>query len=98
MSSEQQYDKYYLTYSGITLPLKLVNPLEPSETQNRNTYFGANLDEEGRLTRVHKVVYGEVELEHRYGYYENGALEWAEILDDEDEIQRLEFDAEGQPA
>ncbi|SEF84274.1 DUF6156 family protein [Marinobacterium lutimaris] len=96
MSSNEQYDKYFLTYTGITLPLQLVNPLDPSETQNRNTYFGANLDAEGRLERVHKVVYGEVELEHRYGYNANGALQWAEIRDDDDEVQRLEFNNAGQ--
>lgn len=96
MSSDQQYDKYFLTYTGITLPLQLVNPLELSEIENRNTFFAANLDESGRLERVHKIVYGEIEQEHRYGYHDNGALQWAEIRDDDDEIQRLEFDAQGQ--
>lgn len=96
MTEPEQYDKYFLTYTGMTLPLQLVTPLEKSETENRNTYFGANLDTEGRILRIHKLVYGEVELEHRYGYHENGALRWAEILDDDEELQRLNFDATGQ--
>lgn len=91
-----QYDCYFLTYTGITLPLQLVSPLEKSETDNRNTYFAANLDDQGRVVRVRKMVYGEVELEHRYGYRDDCTLEWAEILDDEEEVQRLEFNAEGQ--
>lgn len=98
MSTPELYDRYFLTYTGITLPLQLVTPLEENETDNRNTYFGAKLDEQGRIVLVHKLVYGEIELEHRYGYHDNGALQWAEILDDEDELQRLEFNAEGQRA
>lgn len=98
MSTPEQYDRYYLTYTGINLPLQLVTPLEKNETENRNTYFGAKLDEQDRVVLVHKLVYGEIELEHRYGYHDNGMLQWAEILDDEDELQRLEFNLEGQRA
>ncbi|WP_432695123.1 DUF6156 family protein [Marinobacterium sp. YM272] len=96
MSQSEQYDKYFLTYSGIALPLQLVNPLARTETENRNTFFGVQLDENGRFKLVHKLVYGEVEFEHRYGYHSNGALSWAEISDEDDEVQRLEFNESGQ--
>ncbi len=43
------YDRYFLSYTGIKLPLKLTSPLERSEIENRNTYFGANFDTEDRL-------------------------------------------------
>lgn len=90
----ESYDHYFLSYSGTKLPLKLVNSLELSEVENRNTYFGANVDEQGRTTLIHRVVYGEIDLEHRYGYHESGALAWAEILDSEGEVRRLTFAAE----
>lgn len=87
----QNYDRYFLSYSGAKLPLKLVGPLTIDEIDNRNTYFGACVDEEGREILIHKVVYGEVEMEHRYGYKDGGELAWAEILNVDDEMQRLEF-------
>ncbi|MBA53507.1 MAG: hypothetical protein CMK89_03545 [Pseudomonadales bacterium] len=95
MSESISYDGYYLSYSGVSLPLKLVRPLEAAAIENRNTFFGVCLDGNGREILIHKVVYGEIELEHRYGYHDCGALQWAEILDDEGEIQRLNFDTEG---
>jgi hypothetical protein len=96
MSSPEHYDQHFLSYSGVSLPLQLVSPLERGETENRNTFFGVRLDHAGRAALIHKIVYGEVELEHRYGYHDNGALQWAEIVDDDDEVQRLEFDRAGQ--
>ncbi len=86
-----KYQKYYLSYTGAQLPLKMVNALEEAEIQNRNTYFGVCVDEKDQTTLIHKVVYGEIELEHRYGYDDSGKLAWAEILDDEGEIQTLHF-------
>lgn len=95
MNDVRNYDRYYLSYSGITLPLKLVGELDPAEIENRNTFFGAELDSEGRQTLIHKVVYGEVELEHRYGYHDDGAISWAEILDEDGDVQRLNFAPDG---
>jgi hypothetical protein len=71
--------RYFLSYSGIKLPLKLVNELVESDTENRNTYFRAAYDEQARMVICQKVVYGEVEMEHRYSYYDSGALEGAAI-------------------
>lgn len=87
-----QYDRYYLSYSGIKLPLKLVSPLQATEVENRNTYFAACIDKEGRNTLIHKVVYGEIELAHRYGYDPSGKIQWAEITNIDREVQRFEFD------
>jgi hypothetical protein len=71
--------RYFLTYSGVKLPLKLASELQDNEIDNRNTYFRAAYDEAGRMTLCQKMVYGEVEMEHRYSYYPSGALEQAEI-------------------
>jgi hypothetical protein len=89
--------RHYVTYSGIKLPLKLVNPLEEADIANRNTYFRACFDEQGRMVLCQKVVYGEVELQHRYEYHDNGSLKLAEITEAADEPRVLRFDEQGQP-
>jgi hypothetical protein len=71
--------KYYLSYSGRTLPLNLVSALEPDELENRNTYFRAEYDAQDRMTLCEKIVYGEVELRHSYRYRDDGGLAGATI-------------------
>lgn len=95
MTDTITYDRYFLSYSGLSLPLKLVGELDPAEIDNRNTFFGACEDKQGRQILVHKVVYGEVELEHRYGYHDCGALSWVDIRDEAGDTQRLNFAADG---
>lgn len=96
MSEElQEGCRYFVTYSGVKLPLKLCQPLEAAALSNRNTFFQAWFDAQERMTRFQKMVYGEVEMEHRYKYYENGALESAEIVDADGEVTVMHFDASG---
>jgi hypothetical protein len=90
--------RYFITYSGIKLPLKLVTPLAAAELQNRNTYYRACFDEQERLTLCQQLVYGEIELQHCYSYHGNGVLKRAEITDADGEVNVLEFDENGQPA
>lgn len=87
--------RHYVTYSGVRLPLKLVNPLEQADIANRNTYFRAWFDERGRMVLCQKVVYGEVELQHRYEYHDNDSLRLAEITE-ADEARVMRFDEQGQ--
>ena len=86
---------YFLSYTGVQLPLKLVSPLDDGEVRNRNTYFAARFDDQGRLALCRKVVYGEREMEHRYTYHPGGALQRAEITDDCDETRVIEYDDQG---
>jgi len=95
MTTTDGYDQYFLSYSGISLPLNLVSPITPEALRNRNTYFGAKLDDRGRLVLIHKLVYGTVELSHRYGYAENGKLSWAEIQGTDEDGRKLYFDDSG---
>ncbi len=88
---------YFLSYTGVRLPLKMVTPLEEEQTRNRNTYFSARFDDQERLVTCRKIVYGEMEFEHRYSYHDNGNLARAEISDEEEGTRVLEFDAEGAP-
>jgi YD repeat-containing protein len=89
--------RFFVTYSGVKLPFKLVNQLEGSEVENRNTYFRGCFDAQDRLTGFEKIAYGEAELIHRYEYHDNGKLKQAEITDIDGETTVLEFDAEGNP-
>lgn len=87
--------RHFLTYTGVKLPLKMLNPLEESDIANRNTYFRAYYDEQDRMVLCQKVVYGEIELEHRYEYYTSGVLKRVEIVEAEDDPKIMCFDEEG---
>lgn len=84
--------RYFVTYSGVKLPLKLSQPLDESALSNRNTYFRAWFDAQDRMTGFQKMVYGEVEMEHRYEYDDHGILKRAEITDADNEVTVMEFD------
>jgi hypothetical protein len=87
--------RFFLSYTGIQLPFKLVNELDVQQIENRNTYFCGYFDEQARLTGFRKLVYGELELQHRYDYHENGVLQRAEITDIDGDITVLAFDEHG---
>lgn len=86
--------RYFISYSGVALPLKLVNELQANEIDNRNTFFRATYDGQGRMVLCQKVVYGETEMEHRYRYYDSGALREAVVIMDGEE-QVIDFDEQG---
>ena len=86
----EQSIRYFTAYSGVALPFKLVGELEAVETKNRNTFFAGYFDARGRLMSFQKRVYGEVELEHRYVYGDDGSLSRAEIVDADGEMTVVE--------
>lgn len=90
-------ERIFVSYSGVKLPLHLVNELKEDERGNRNTYFLGIYDHDERLIRCEKRVYGEIELLHHYQYHANGALQLAEITDADGEVTVLQFDQHGQP-
>jgi hypothetical protein len=75
--------RYFGSYSGVKLPLNLVNPLAEDELGHRNTFMRARYDQSGRLVACEKMVYGEVHLAHAYAY-DGDRLVRAEITMDED--------------
>ena len=93
--SSQGECRYFLTYSGVKLPLKLCQPLEDEAIANRNTYFQAWFDGQERIITLKKMVYGEVEMEHRYCYHDNGRLATAEIVDADGDVKVVNFDDSG---
>lgn len=82
--------RYFTTYSGIKLPFKLTAELTEAEIHNRNTFFRGYFDGAGVMHAFQKVVYGEIEQEHRYTFDDNGALLKAEIIDEDGEVTVVE--------
>ena len=89
MEDMRQECRFFVSYSGVKLPFNLVNAIAAEALSNRNTFIRAYFDAAGLLMRFEKVVYGEVELAHRYEYHQNGILSRAEIVMLDEEHQRL---------
>lgn len=87
--------RYFVSYSGIKLPLKLVNEITEDSLNNRNTYYRSCFDDRDRMLLCQKIVYGEVESEHQYQYYEGGVLKSAQITED-DEVREIHFNESGE--
>ncbi len=87
--------RFFASYSGVRLPLNLVGAIDADALSNRNTFIRAYFDRSGALRGFDKIVYGEVELAHRYDYHATGKLSRAEItMLDEDPVI-LRFDPSG---
>lgn len=86
--------RYFISYSGVTLPLNLVNELQDGLAQ-RITYFIGYYDNE-LLRKVEKNVYGEIEFTHDYSYDESGKINKAVITEEDEEPRTLIFDQQGQ--
>ena len=87
--------RYFVSYSGIKLPFNLVNPIAEGALSNRNTFIRAHFNAGGALAGFDKVIYGEVELVHRYEYYDSGTLKLAEITMLEEDPVVIRFDETG---
>jgi hypothetical protein len=89
--------RYFVSYSGVRLPFNLVNSIAVEALSNRNTFIRAYFDKAGILKSFEKLVYGEIELSHRYEYHDNGKLSSAEIIMLDEEPVVLSFDETGMP-
>lgn len=87
--------RFFTSYSGVKLPFNLVNAIAAEALSNRNTFIRAYFDQAGMLSGFDKVVYGEVELSHRYEYHDNGRLKRAEIVMLDEEPAAVIFDEAG---
>jgi hypothetical protein len=87
--------RFFVSYSGVKLPFNLVNAIPADALSNRNTFIRAYFDPSGLLTGFDKVVYGEIELSHRYEYHGNGQLKRAEIVMLDEDAVTLSFDQAG---
>ena len=85
--------RYFTSYSGAKLPLKLVGELADGDMRNRNTYFRGDFNDAGQLIACEKIVYGETEFRHDYRYRPDGRLARAEIDDGSGEPSVLDYPA-----
>ena len=83
--------RHYVSYTGVSLPLKLITPLEGENLNRRITYFRGYYDDQDQLMAVEKVVYGEIEFEHRYQYHPDGRLKSAELIEADEASRVMEF-------
>jgi hypothetical protein len=96
MAAEEDLEcRFFVSYSGVKLPFNLVNAIAAEALSNRNTFIRAYFDKAGVLSGFDKMVYGEVELLHRYEYHGNGHLSRAEIVMLDEEPATLSFDEAG---
>lgn len=84
--------RHYVSYSGVTLPLKLITPLDDDSVDKRITYFRGYYNDQEQLVVVEKVVYGEIEFEHRYQYHPDGRLKSVELREADEEFRVIQFD------
>ncbi|MCJ2186273.1 DUF6156 family protein [Novosphingobium beihaiensis] len=84
--------RYFVTYSGVDLPFRLTGPIGEDQVANRNTFIRAWYDRDERLAGFDKLVYGEVELSHRYDYGGDGRLVRALITMSDEEPVELTFE------
>lgn len=88
--SLETHARYFLSYSSVKLPLKLVNEITEQELNYRNFYYRGYFDAQDRIVHCQKIVYGEVESEHYYRYNDEGQLVWAQIVED-DEVREVDI-------
>lgn len=93
MSTPLFTTRYFTSYSGVHLPLKLVGELPETSMRNRNTFYQGEFDAQGRLVRCEKRVYGEIEVCHEYHYHPDGRLAQAVIDDGSGHPETIDFPA-----
>ena len=89
--------RFYVTYTGVKMPFRLVEPIPEAQLTHRNTFIRAWFDAAGQLAGFDKMVYGEVELAHRYSYHGNGQLKQAEVRMVDEDTVIIAFDEAGSP-
>lgn len=81
--------RYFTSYTGTALPLKLVGPLDADQVDGRISYFEASYDDDERVLSILKVVYGEVEFAHCYEYADDGKLLTVTLTEGDEEPQQI---------
>lgn len=83
--------RYFISYSGVKLPLNLVNEITLEQLHNRNTFYRASYDAQGKMVLCQKVIYGEVDTQHDYEYNADGQLVYARVTEGDD-VKELNID------
>lgn len=93
MNATQDLDcRHFASYTGVSLPLKLITPLDGDDLDKRITFFRGWFNGSDQLVTLEKVVYGEIEFTHHYAYHEDGRVKSAELCQDDEEPRLMSFD------
>jgi len=84
--------RHFVSYTGVKLPLKLITPIDGESVDKRITFFRGYYNAQEQLVTVEKVVYGEIEFEHRYDYHADGRLKSAELREEDEAPKVMQFD------
>ena len=96
MTSNLACIRHFVSYSGVKLPLKLTTPLEDADLRHRITFYRAYYNAAEQMTKVEKVVYGEIESFHDYRYHADGSLSEATVvMVAEEESTLMRFSPDG---
>lgn len=87
--------RFFVSYTGVNLPLKLTNEIEAGSMDNRITYFIGYYDDAGRLLKIEKMVYGEIEFSHVYEYDDSNSVCKAVLTETDEDPRMLVFDSNG---
>ena len=85
--------RYFTSYSGVRLPLRLVGEPAVDDMRNRNTFYRGGFAADGRLLRCEQMVYGEIEVCHEYSYHPDGRLARAVIRAGGDDPETIDYPA-----
>lgn len=83
--------EYYVTYSGVGLPLKLVSPIDENDLYLRNTYFRQYTNDQNQKIIIEKIVHGRVEMVHKYTYDQENRVIEVEITDTDEEPKKIQL-------
>ena len=88
--------KYYRTFSGYSLPLKLIEPFTKEEALcSGSAYYIGHFDQNNMLIKIEKMHKGKLLFTHVYGYYPNGSIKRLENTPAEGKTVIKEYDERG---
>lgn len=98
MSDSKNYmsgEVYFSSFSGYSIPLKLVDKITRDEAIARDSYYVAIYDDEGKLLSVEKYFQGKLFFKHEYSYRDNGVLQESRVVNAEGQETTNFFDEKG---
>lgn len=91
--------KYYKTFAGYNVPLKLIQPFSKEEALgSRHAYYIGYFSKKNNiLQRVEKIHNGKLIFTHVYSYHPNGVIKRLETTTADGKLLFKNFDERGKP-
>lgn len=71
--------RYFSGISGITLPYVPRDEVTAEQAHSLPAYLRVRFDEDGRVTKLEKVIGDKLDFDHEYEYYDDGSLRRATV-------------------